>query len=48
MTYVSEGMRASLTTLPHLAAGWIVLGCAAGVILFTGLGVRGFIGRAVD
>jgi ABC-2 type transport system permease protein len=48
MTYVSEGMRASLTQLPHLGAGWIALGCAAGVVVFTGLGVRGFIGRAID
>ena len=48
LTYVSEGMRASLTQLPHLAASWIGVGCVAGVVLFTGLGVRGFIARAVD
>ncbi len=48
LTYVSEGMRASLTRLPHLAPGWIAVGCVAGVVLFTGLGVRGFIARAVD
>jgi ABC-2 type transport system permease protein len=48
LTYVSEGMRASLTQLPHLGPGWIAVGCVAGVVLFTGLGVRGFIARAVD
>ena len=46
MTYVSEGMRASLTGLPHLGSGWIALGAVAAVGIFTGLGVRGFIRRA--
>jgi ABC-2 type transport system permease protein len=48
MTYISEGMRASLTALPHLGSGWIALGSVAAVAIFTGLGVRGFIGRALD
>ncbi|MEA2297221.1 MAG: type transport system permease protein [Solirubrobacteraceae bacterium] len=48
LTYISEGMRASLTELPHLASGWIALGCVAAVLAFTALGVTGFIRRAVD
>lgn len=48
MTYVSEGMRGALTDAPHLAAGWIVLGLAAGIAIFGTLGVRGFLRRAVD
>ncbi len=48
MTYVSEGLRGAITDAPHLATGWIVLGIAAGVAVFGGLGVRGFLRRAVD
>jgi ABC-2 type transport system permease protein len=48
LTYVSEGMRATLTTLPHLGAGWIALGIGAGLVLFAVLGLRGFERRAVD
>jgi ABC-2 type transport system permease protein len=48
LTYVSEGMRASLTALPHLATGWTALGLIASVALFGALGLRGFDGRAVD
>jgi ABC-2 type transport system permease protein len=48
LTYVSEGMRAALTQLPHLAAGWIALGSVAAVAVFTALGVRGFVNRALD
>jgi ABC-2 type transport system permease protein len=48
LTYVSEGMRAALTGLPHLGSGWIALGILGAVGLFTGLGVRGFIRRALD
>jgi ABC-2 type transport system permease protein len=48
MTYVSEGMRASLTRLPHLAPGWIALGCVGAVAIFTALGVWGFVRRALD
>jgi ABC-2 type transport system permease protein len=48
LTYVSEGMRASLTTVPHLASGWIGVGIVVALAVFTMLGVRGFVGRAVD
>ncbi|HWH11437.1 MAG TPA: ABC transporter permease [Solirubrobacteraceae bacterium] len=48
LTYVSEGMRASLTTLPHLRAGWIGVGVVVALAIFTLLGVRGFVRRAVD
>jgi ABC-2 type transport system permease protein len=48
LTYVSEGMRAALTNLPHLATGWIVLGSLAALAVFTSLGVRGFVRRALD
>ncbi len=48
LTYVSEGMRASLAGLPHLATHWIVLGIAASTIIFAAAGLRGFVKRAVD
>jgi ABC-2 type transport system permease protein len=48
LTYVSEGLRAALTSGPHLAAGWIALGVAASIVLFGVLGARGFVRRAVD
>jgi ABC-2 type transport system permease protein len=48
MTYVSEGMRATLTSTPHLAGGWIALGLAASLVVFGVLGARGFARRAVD
>ena len=48
LTYVSEGSRAALTTLPHLGTGWIALGLAASLVVFGGLGLRGFVRRAVD
>jgi ABC-2 type transport system permease protein len=48
LTYVSEGMRGALTGLPHLGAGWVVLGIAASLALFGTLGVVGFVRRAVD
>jgi ABC-2 type transport system permease protein len=48
LTYVSEGLRAALTTLPHLAAGWIALGLGVSLLLFGVLGTRLFIRRAVD
>jgi ABC-2 type transport system permease protein len=47
MTYVSEGMRASLTTIGHLGAGWIALGIAVSFVLFWFVGLRGFDRRAV-
>jgi ABC-2 type transport system permease protein len=48
LTYVSEGLRASLTGLPHLADGWIALGLCASLLVFGALGLRGFERRAVD
>jgi len=48
LTYVSEGMRASLTSAPHLGNGWIGVGLVAALSIFTVLGVRGFVRRAVD
>lgn len=48
MTYISEGMRATLTTTAHLGGGWIALGLLASVALFGTLGVLGFVRRAVD
>jgi ABC-2 type transport system permease protein len=48
LTYVSEGSRAALTTLPHLGTGWIALGLAVSLVVFGGLGLRGFVRRAVD
>jgi ABC-2 type transport system permease protein len=48
LTYVSEGTRAALTALPHLGAGWIALGLFVSLIVFGGLGLRGFVRRAVD
>jgi ABC-2 type transport system permease protein len=48
LTYVSEGMRASLTDAPHLGSGWIVLGLAVSIGVLGTIGVRNFIGRAID
>ena len=48
LTYVSEGMRASLTDAPHLGSGWIVLGLAVSIGVLGTIGVRKFIGRAID
>ena len=48
LTYVSEGMRAALTALPHLGAGWVALGLGGSLALFGALGVLGFVRRAVD
>jgi ABC-2 type transport system permease protein len=48
LTYVSEGMRGSLTSIPHLGGGWIALGLVGTTVLFGALGVRGFVRRAVD
>ncbi len=47
MTYVSEGMRATLSAIPHLASGWIALGLVGSFVLFWALGLRGFMRRAV-
>jgi ABC-2 type transport system permease protein len=48
LTYVSEGTRAALTSIPHLGAGWVALGLAASVAIFGALGLLGFERRAVD
>ncbi len=48
LTYLSEGMRTSLTASPHLATGWIALGLVASLLVFAALGLRGFVRRAVD
>ena len=48
LTYVSEGMRAALTQIPHLGVGWIALGLFGSLLIFGALGVRGFMRRAVD
>jgi ABC-2 type transport system permease protein len=48
LTYVSEGLRSSLTRLPHLGSGWIALGLGVSLVLFSVLGTRLFIRRAVD
>ena len=48
LTYVSEGMRGALTSVPHLGAGWIALGLAGSLALFGAAGVLGFVRRAVD
>jgi ABC-2 type transport system permease protein len=48
LTYVSEGLRGSLSGLPHLGAGWIALGLAVSLTVFLSIGIRGFIGRAID
>jgi len=38
ITYVSEGLRSALTTLPHLGQGWIALGIVGSLALFGQLG----------
>ncbi|MGN6379146.1 MAG: ABC transporter permease, partial [Gaiellales bacterium] len=48
LTYVSEGMRASLTSLPHLNPFYISLGLGVSFISFTILGMLGFVRRAID
>ena len=48
LTYVSEGMRAALTDLPHLGSAWIALGLVGWTLVFSWLGLRGFQRRAVD
>ncbi len=48
LTYVSEGLRASITHLPHLAPGWIALGLGVSLVAFAVLGTLLFARRAVD
>jgi ABC-2 type transport system permease protein len=47
MTYVSEGMRSSVTDLPHLGGGWIALGLVVTLVVFWTIGLLGFRRRAV-
>jgi ABC-2 type transport system permease protein len=47
MTYVSEGMRAATTSVPHLGTGWIALGLGVSLIAFWTAGLIGFRRRAV-
>ncbi len=48
LTYVSEGMRGALTSVPHLGTGWIVLGLFGSLVVFGAAGLLGFERRAVD
>ena len=48
LTYVSEGMRASLTQLAHLGTAGSRSAWSWRCVAFGALGVRGFVGRAVD
>jgi ABC-2 type transport system permease protein len=48
LTYVSEGMRAALTSVAHLGSGWIALGLVGSLVLFGTAGLIGFDRRAVD
>src|SRR5262249_9921662 len=48
LTYVSEGLRASLIDTPHLAVGWIALGLLVSLGVLGALGTRGFVRRAVN
>jgi ABC-2 type transport system permease protein len=48
LTYVSEGMRASLTDTPHMASGWIALGLVVSLAALSALGTWGFVRRAVN
>jgi ABC-2 type transport system permease protein len=48
LTYVSEGMRGALTSVPHLGSGWIALGLAGSLVAFGAWGLFGFGRRAVD
>jgi ABC-2 type transport system permease protein len=49
LTYASEGMRAALVPeVPHMAPWISVLALIASVLLFTFIGVRGFLRRAID
>ena len=48
LTYVSEGMRGALTDGPHLGTGWIALGLGVSIVVLGAIGVRRFVGRAID
>jgi ABC-2 type transport system permease protein len=49
LTYVSEGLRASLVpAIPHIPLWVCVLVPVLAIVLFTLLGIRGFLRRALD
>jgi len=49
MTYVSEGMRAALVPgVPHIRPLICVLALLVSLAIFTAIGIRGFIRRAID
>jgi ABC-2 type transport system permease protein len=48
LTYVSEGLRASLSSVAHLGGGWIALGLGVSLVFFGALGTLLFARRAVD
>jgi ABC-2 type transport system permease protein len=48
LTYVSEGMRATLTTVGHLPGWGIAAGLVVSLVAFGLLGIRGFDRRAID
>jgi ABC-2 type transport system permease protein len=48
LTYVSEGLRAAVTTAPHLDTGWIALGLVGWTLVLGAVGIRGFERRAID
>jgi ABC-2 type transport system permease protein len=48
LTYVSEGLRTSLSSIPHLASGWVALGLGVSLVAFGVLGTLLFTRRAVD
>jgi len=49
LTYASEGFRAALTPAnPHLGVVWVIAGQIFFLLLFSVLGVRGFLRKAID
>ena len=49
ITYASEGFRASLVpNMPHMPVWFIIAGLFVFLSLFTYLGVRGFLRKALD
>ena len=49
LTYVSEGMRGALTpSVPHMRPWICLVALTFSLALFTAIGVRGFLRRAID
>jgi ABC-2 type transport system permease protein len=48
LTYLSEGLRGALTTVPAMPTVWVALGLGVATTAFGTLGLRGFGRRAVD